>query len=343
VLVLGIETSCDDTSAAVVRDGSEVLSNVVSSQDRFHAAFAGVVPEIASRRHLETIHQVVAAALQEAGAAPAAIDRIAVTNRPGLIGSLLVGLAAAKGFALAWDKPLVPVNHLAAHLYAPGLTAALAYPLGGLIVSGGHTLLVVAESPTALEIVGSTIDDAVGEVYDKIAKHLSLGYPGGPLIDRLAAAGDRTAYAFPRTLLDETERHFFNFSFSGIKTAVVYQQERFHRAGAGGRTEDLAASFQEAVVDVLEEKTARLVRARSLTLVAVSGGVAANARLRERFEAITAFKAVFPERRYCTDNAAMVAGLAFHADEVLTGEALLGLEVEARIVQRGRGTVTAGS
>lgn len=340
MIILGIETSCDDTGAAVVQNGREILSNVVSSQDRFHRRFSGVVPEIASRKHLESVHFTVLEALDEAGVAPREIDAIAVTNRPGLIGSLLVGISAAKGYAYSWKKPLIPVNHLAGHLYAPGLTAEVSWPLIGLVVSGGHTLLVIAHSPMDLEIVGSTIDDAVGEVYDKIAKHFGLGYPGGPVLDRLAVEGDSAAYAFPRTYLQDNDRHRYNFSFSGIKTAVIHQRHQFLRkpgVGSDDRLPDIAASFQAAAVDVLLAKTAQLVKDTGITRVAVSGGVAANSYLRARFGEQDGFEVYLPEPRFCTDNAAMIAGVAASSDQVLDYRAALGLEAYSRVVERVRG------
>jgi len=355
MLILGIETSCDDTAAAVVRDGREILSNVVASQDEFHRAFSGVVPEIASRRHLEVIHLLIEKALLDAGVRPSELDRVAVSNRPGLIGSLLVGVGAAKACALAWGKPLVAVNHLAAHLYSATFQDSLPpYPHLGLIISGGHTLLVEALSPLDIVIYGSTIDDAVGEAYDKIAKYFGLGYPGGPVIDRLAATGDPDAYSFPRTLLDSGEQRY-HFSFSGLKTAVVHQRHLFRRAredtnddsresapsasggilGADERIEDIAASFQAAAADTLIAKARRLIQDRGLPELAVSGGVAANAYLRQRFSACQDFRSYFPPRALCTDNAAMVAGVAFHACEALSREEMLALDAHSRVVIRG--------
>jgi N6-L-threonylcarbamoyladenine synthase len=344
MLILGIETSCDDTAVAVVRDGKEILSNIIANQDEFHRVFSGVVPEIASRRHLEVMHYLIEKALADAGVRAAELDRVAVSNRPGLIGSLLVGVAAAKSCALAWDKPLVAVNHLAAHLYGCVFQdPPPAYPHVGLIISGGHTLLVDVLSPLDIVIYGSTIDDAVGEVYDKIAKYFDLGYPGGPVIDRLASSGDPEAYAFPRTLLDP-ERQYYHFSFSGLKTAIIHQRHLFRRGSDEGkpsaaqpdeRVEDIAASFQAAVADVLLEKARRLMRERSLSDLAVSGGVAANGYLRQRFAACEDFRSYFPPRPLCTDNAAMVAGVAFHAREALTREEMLALDVHSRVVIRG--------
>ena len=335
--VLGIETSCDDTSVAVVRNGKEILSNIISSQDDFHRRFSGVVPEIASRKHLETIHPLIQKALEDAGLGWSDIDRIAVTHSPGLVGSLLVGLSTAKAYAYCCNVPLVPVNHMAAHLYAPGFENELRYPLLGLVVSGGHTLIVRAQSPVEYEILGTTIDDAVGEVYDKIAKYYELGYPGGPVIDRMAAEGNDRAFAFPRTMLDNAANRF-NFSFSGIKTAVIHQTEQFRKepSPAGREMADMLASFQTAVIDVLHDKVADAVQESGLRQVAVSGGVAANSRLRERFSATDSFDAVFPSRGLCMDNGAMVAGVGYHYPQEYTGHAMLKLDVVSRIVQRGK-------
>ena len=338
MLVLGIETSCDDTAAAVVRDGAEILSNCVSSQDRFHKRFSGVVPEIASRKHLEVIHYIVRQALDEAGVEPGDIDRIAVTNRPGLVGSLLVGVSAAKGYSWAWNKPLVAVNHIAAHLYAPVFEHQVEYPALGMAISGGHTLLVLIRGPLEVEIVGSTIDDAVGEVFDKIAKHFELGYPGGPVIDRLAADGDPGAFTFPRTMLDP-EKQRYDFSFSGLKTAVIHQRSNFRTAEntvGEERMEDVAASFQKAVCDTLLTKTRRLCEDTEIRTVLVSGGVAANSAIREAFTGCKEINALFPSRHLCMDNAAMVAGAGAFGD-VLGSEAERNcLEVTSRIVLRGR-------
>lgn len=337
LIVLGVESSCDDTAAAVVRGGREILSNCVSGQEEFHRRFAGVVPEIASRRHLEVVHCIIRQAMDEAGVGPADIDRIAVTNRPGLVGSLLVGVSAAKALAWAWDKPLVPVNHIAAHLYAPAFETSFSYPVLGLAVSGGHTLLAVVQAPDEIEIVGSTIDDAAGEVFDKIAKHFGLGYPGGPVIDRLAKEGDPAAYAFPRTQLDP-ERQRYDFSFSGIKTAVIHQRARFLRqeASPAESLPDIAASFQEAVAATLLARTRTLAADTGITTVVVSGGVAANSAVRAAFAAAPEIRAIFPGLKLCMDNAAMVAGVGACAREVLTGRMRNTLEVSSRIVLRGR-------
>jgi N6-L-threonylcarbamoyladenine synthase len=303
-LVLGIETSCDETAAAVVADGREVRSSVVSSQVDLHARFGGVVPELAGRAHIERIDAVIAEALETAGVPGGkGIDAVAATCGPGLVGSLLVGLSGAKALSLAWGVPLVGVNHLEAHFFAPLLEAPdLGWPLVVLLVSGGHTLLAEARGPGDYRLLGQTIDDAAGEAYDKVARYLGLGYPGGPEIDRLATVGDPAAFAFPRALADAS----FDFSFSGLKTAVVRAVERTPEA----RTADVAASFQQAVVDVLVAKTMRAAEAGGAAGLCLAGGVAANSRLRaEMAEAGDALglPTYLPSRAMCTDNAAMVA------------------------------------
>jgi N6-L-threonylcarbamoyladenine synthase len=302
-LVLGIETSCDETAAAVVRRGETVLSSVVSSQVDIHARFGGVVPEVASRAHVELLIPVVAEAMIEATAEGTGLACVAATSGPGLIGSLLVGVSAAKALALAWDVPFVAVNHLEAHLYASFLEDPdLSLPLVVLLVSGGHTMLVHMRGHGDYEILGSTLDDAAGEAFDKVARYLGLGYPGGPAIDRLAQSGDPTAIAFPRALLDEG----LDFSFSGLKTSVVNHVRR-HPDVDGA---DVAASFQQAVVDVLVTKARRAARQVGAAGLCLGGGVAANSRLREQFldgcEA-DGLRAFLPSREMCTDNAAMVA------------------------------------
>ncbi len=302
-LVLGIETSCDETAAAVVAAGHDVRSSIVSSQIDRHAEFGGVVPEIASRSHVELLTPVVADALVEAGAEGRDIAAVAATYGPGLVGALLVGVSAAKALALVWDVPFVGVNHLEAHLYAALLEEPdLEVPLVFLLVSGGHTMLVAMEGHGRYRVLGSTVDDAAGEAFDKVARHLGLGYPGGPLIDRLAQAGDPTAIAFPRAMPGDN----LDFSFSGLKTAVV-NHVRNHPDVA---VEDVAASFQEAVVDVLVAKARRAADDVGAQGMALGGGVAANSRLRDRFLAAAdedGRAGFVPSRAMCTDNAAMVA------------------------------------
>ena len=311
--ILGIETSCDETAAAVVADGHQVLSSVVSSQVDLHAAFGGVVPELASRAHVELLIPVVAEALVEAGVEGTNMGAVAATVGPGLVGSLLVGLSAAKALALVWNVPFVGVNHLEAHIYAAFLEEPdLEPPLVVLIVSGGHTILVAMEAHGRYRLLGSTIDDAAGEAYDKVARFLGLGYPGGPAIDRLAMDGDPAAVAFPRGLLNEG----YDFSFSGIKTSVV----TYVRKHPDVSSADVAASFQEAVVDVLVTKAQRAAAEIGATGIVLGGGVAANTRLRERvLDACIAdgLRAFLPSRAMCTDNAAMVAAAGYfrlHSD-----------------------------
>jgi len=306
--ILGIESSCDETAAAVVVDGRTVLSSVVSSQIEIHARFGGVVPEVASRAHVEAVLPVVGEALVEAGVDGSQLDAIAVTHGPGLIGALLVGVSAAKALALAWDVPLLGVNHLEAHLYAAFLEEPdLEMPLVVLLVSGGHTMLIVMDGHLQYRVLGSTLDDAAGEAFDKVARHVGLGYPGGPMIDRLAADGDRDAIRFPRAMMAGG----WDFSFSGVKTSVVNHMRR----NPDTPIEDLAASFQEAVADVLVTKARRAAAEVGAKGICLAGGVAANSRLRERVrEACSAdgLRAFLPSREMCTDNAAMVAAVAWH-------------------------------
>lgn len=306
--ILGIETSCDETAASVVVDGTIVLSSVVSSQVDLHARYGGVVPELASRAHTELLNPVVAEAMVEAGVDGSGVHAVAATIGPGLIGALLVGVSAAKGLALSWGVPFVGINHLEAHLYASFLEEpALEPPLVVLLVSGGHTLLISMEDHGRYRVLGSTIDDAAGEAFDKVARFLGLGYPGGPAIDRLAMQGDPSAIAFPRAMKNEG----YDFSFSGIKTSVI----TYVRKHPDVSVEDVAASFQEAVVDVLITKARRAAKdvgARSLCL---AGGVAANSMLRERLlDACIAdgLHPFVPSRSMCTDNAAMVAATAWY-------------------------------
>ncbi len=296
--VLGIETSCDETAAAVVAEGRVVRSSVVSSQVDLHARYGGVVPEIAGRAHVELLVPAVREALERAGADRT--DAVAATYGPGLVGSLLVGLSTAKGLAMSWDVPFVGVNHLEGHLFAPVVEEPdLSWPLVVLLVSGGHTLLVEAKAPGRYRLLGQTLDDAAGEAFDKVARFLGLGYPGGPAIDRVAGDGDPGAFRFPRAMLDEG----YDFSFSGLKTAVVRTVER----EPSSDTADVAASFQEAVVDVLVTKAARAVRELGARGLCLGGGVAANSLLRGRAPCAVDVPTYLPSKAMCTDNAAMVA------------------------------------
>ena len=306
--ILGIETSCDETAAAVVVDGTCLASSVVSSQVDLHACFGGVVPEVASRAHVQLLNPVVAEALLEAGCEGRDVAAVAATIGPGLVGALLVGVSAAKAFSLAWGVPFIGVNHLEAHLYAAFLEEPdLQPPLVLLLVSGGHTLLVAMEDHLRYRLLGGTIDDAAGEAFDKVARFLGLPYPGGPAIDRLAMEGDRNAIAFPRAMLDEG----YDFSFSGLKTSVLTYVRKHPDAGNA----DVAASFQEAVVDVLVTKARRAAREVGATGLCLAGGVAANSALRERvLDACIAdgLRPFVPSREMCTDNAAMVAAAGWY-------------------------------
>jgi N6-L-threonylcarbamoyladenine synthase len=298
VNVLGIETSCDETAAAVVSEGRIVRSSVVSSQIDLHARFGGVVPEIAGRAHVELLMPAVAEAMARAGLERP--DAVAATYGPGLVGSLLVGLSAAKGLAMAWRVPFVGVNHLEGHLFAPVIEEpGLRWPLVVLLVSGGHTLLVEAAAPGRYRLLGQTLDDAAGEAFDKVARFLGLGYPGGPAIDRVAREGDASAFSFPRAMLDDG----YDFSFSGLKTSVVRTVER-HPSAA---TPDVAAAFQEAVVDVLVTKAARALSEVGAKGLCLGGGVAANSLLRRRAPESVDVPTYLPSMAMCTDNAAMVA------------------------------------
>jgi N6-L-threonylcarbamoyladenine synthase len=324
-----LETTCDETAAAVVTERLEVLGAVVASQDQLHQRFGGVVPEIASRAHVERILPVIDETLRRAQVTPAELAAVAVANTPGLAGSLLVGLAAAKALCVALEVPLIAVNHLQAHIYACKLASGRdVFPCVGLIVSGGHTSLYHCRGPLDFELLGGTIDDAAGEAFDKVASLLGLPFPGGPAIQRVAAGGDPQAYRFPRAFLHEDDR--LEFSFSGLKTAVRYQvwppASTADRSAAKATSQprqpeppthlspqqiaDLAASFQEAVVDCLLAKSLAALRRTGLSILCVGGGVAANARLRERLEAEAQARGIalyVPPLRLCTDNAVMGA------------------------------------
>jgi N6-L-threonylcarbamoyladenine synthase len=304
--VLGIETSCDETAAAVVDDGRIVRSSVVASQADLHARFGGVVPEIASRAHLELINDVIEQALLEAATDLKHVDAVAAVHGPGLAGALIVGVSAAKAIALATGLPYVGVHHHEAHVYSALLEEPdLEPPLLTLVVSGGHTLIVAMDGHGQYRVLGQTVDDAAGEAFDKVARLLGLGYPGGPAIDRIAADGDPGAVAFPRPMLDDG----LDFSFSGLKTAVVHYVRKHPETPVA----DVAASFQAAVVDVLVEKVLAAARETGVDTIVVGGGVAANSALRDRLRAIAEkgeIRVVLPSLDLCTDNAAMVAAVA---------------------------------
>lgn len=307
-VVLGIETSCDETAASLVMGGHDVLSSVVSTQVDLHAQYGGVVPEIASRAHLELLNPVIARAIVEAGILETRIDAVAATVGPGLVGALLVGVSAAKAMALAWNVPFVAVNHMEAHLYAAFLEDPdLELPVVVLLVSGGHTMLIEMRGHGDYRLLGQTVDDAAGEAFDKVARYLGLGYPGGPAVDRIAEEGDPEAIAFPRAMMHEG----LDFSFSGLKTAVINHV----RAHPDVTAADVAASFQHAVVDVLVTKARRAARQVGAKGIVLGGGVAANSRLREHLLDACAedgLQGFLPSRAMCTDNAAMIAAAGWH-------------------------------
>jgi N6-L-threonylcarbamoyladenine synthase len=307
-IVLGIETSCDETAAALVMGGNDVISSVVSTQVDLHAQYGGVVPEIASRAHLDLLNPVIARAIVEAGVEPERIDAIACTVGPGLVGALLVGVSAAKALALTWKVPFVGVNHMEAHLYAAFLEdPTLELPLVVLLVSGGHTLLIEMLDHGRYRLLGQTIDDAAGEAFDKVARFLGLGYPGGPAIEAEAVRGDPTAIAFPRAMLNDG----LDFSFSGLKTSVV----NYVRKNPDVSAADVAASFQAAVVDVLVAKAQRAASSVGARGLVLGGGVAANTLLRDRFAAVgddSGIRVFLPSKAMCTDNAAMIAAVGWH-------------------------------
>ena len=307
-VVLAIETSCDETAAAVVMGGNDVLSSVVSSQIDIHARFGGVVPEVASRAHLEAIVPVVRQAISDAGILPGRIDAVAATAGPGLIGALLVGVSAAKSLSLVWDVPFIGVNHLEAHLYAGLLDdPTLQFPLVVLLVSGGHTMIVEMRGHGDYTVLGRTIDDAAGEAYDKVARFLDVGYPGGPAIDALASQGNASSIEFPRAMMHDG----LNVSFSGLKTSVI----NYVRKNPDVSNTDIAASFQEAVVDVLCAKTIKAAQQVGARGIVLGGGVSANSLLRSTMTTRgqqAGFSVALPSRAMCTDNAAMIASAAWY-------------------------------
>ncbi|GAX61763.1 metal-dependent proteases with possible chaperone activity [Candidatus Scalindua japonica] len=320
MIILGIETSCDETSAAVVENGKKIYSNIVASQQDLHSRFGGVVPEIACRAHTDTIITVIDKAVAEANIKMSDLDAISVANTPGLIGALLIGLTAAKSLSWILKKPLITVNHLHAHIYASKIEYDdIDYPAISLVVSGGHTSLFLTHSEINFESVGVTIDDAAGEAFDKVGKILGLGYPAGPEIDTLSAKGNERAIQFPRSYL---KKGSLDFSFSGIKTAVLYHcmGQDLSKASempklTNQEIADIAASFQEAVIDVLVDKTIFAATKFSTKSIILGGGVACNSRLRQKLTDSAKRRGIplfYPSKKLCMDNAAMVAGLAFH-------------------------------
>ncbi len=313
ILILGIESSCDETAAAVVRNGREVLSNVISSQIDLHTLYGGVVPEIASRKHVEQIDYVIDAALQQANVTMEEIDAIGVTYGPGLVGALLVGLAEAKALAFATGKPLIGVHHIEGHISANYIEHKdFAPPYMALVVSGGHSHLVYVSDYGKYEILGRTRDDAAGEAYDKVARAIGMGYPGGPKIDAAAKKGDPNAIHFPRVYLEEDS---YDFSFSGLKSAVLNYVNKQKMMGETIIPEDVAAAFQAAVVEVLVSKTIKAAKERGLKKVALAGGVASNSALRAEMEKACEKEGIFlsiPSPILCTDNAAMIGCAAYY-------------------------------
>jgi N6-L-threonylcarbamoyladenine synthase len=314
--ILGIETSCDECAAAVVEDGRKVLSNVVATQIPFHAPYNGVVPEIASRKHTEWIYGVVKEALDKANLEPGDIDAVAAANRPGLLGSLLVGLSFAKAFAWARNIPFIAVDHMMAHLYASQLSteAPPTYPFLGLLVSGGHSIICRADAFDKITVLGTTIDDAVGEAFDKVAKHYNFGYPGGAVIDRMAQSGDSGAFRFPMpSLHKDKEGHRCDVSYSGLKNAAINQLDQFRVQKNGDiKPEDIAASFQKTAVEILLRALFNACEDSGLVTIAAGGGVAANSYLRARLAERQDIRCIFPPMEFCGDNGAMIAGIGFH-------------------------------
>ncbi|HAR6225454.1 tRNA (adenosine(37)-N6)-threonylcarbamoyltransferase complex transferase subunit TsaD [Staphylococcus pseudintermedius] len=331
--ILALETSCDETSVSVIENGQTILSNSVLSQIESHQRFGGVVPEVASRHHVENITVMIEEALQQAHTSIEDVDAVAVTQGPGLIGALLVGVNAAKALAFANDKPLIPVHHIAGHVYANQLQSGLKFPLIALIVSGGHTELVYMENHLQFEVIGETRDDAVGEAYDKVARKLGLPYPGGPAIDRLAAQGEDT-YDFPRVWLEPDS---YGFSFSGLKSAVINKLHQLEQKGDPIIPENVATSFQNSVVEVLVGKAMRACEAYGVKQLIVAGGVASNRGLRHALEVATAEKGIelaIPEPKLCTDNAAMIGAAAheiylkgIRGDMALNGQSSMDIEM----------------
>ncbi len=313
-LILGIETSCDETAASVVKDGREILSNVINTQIDFHKKYGGVVPEIASRKHIENIDTVIDEALEQAGVTLGDIDAVAVTYGPGLVGALLVGVSSAKALAYSAGKPLVPVHHIRGHISANFLAHPdVETPFVCLVASGGHSHIVLVKAPDDFEVLGRTRDDAAGEAFDKIARVLGLGYPGGPLIDKLAREGNPQAIAFPRVKMDKDS---LDFSFSGVKTAVINYIHKAEQKGEQINSADVAASFQEAVTDALCDHTLEGALRCGVKTVALAGGVASNTQLREKMAKVCekhGISVIYPPPVLCTDNAAMIACAGYYA------------------------------
>lgn len=311
IYILAIESSCDETSIAIVKNGVEVITNIVSSQINVHELFGGVVPEIASRMHIENITIVLDQALKTSGLSMDDIDAIAVTYGPGLIGSLLVGLQAAKTLSFIYNKPLVPVHHIAGHIYANNIGKAMNFPLISLVVSGGHTELVLMKENYSFEYIGGTLDDAVGECYDKVARVIGLAYPGGPKLDALAHTGI-DSYNLPLPLDDDS----YNFSFSGLKSSVINLKHNEEQRGNKINDANLAASFQNRVIKILTKKTMKALKKYNVDNLIIAGGVSANKGLRDEFKKLCDENNInlsIPDLKYCTDNAAMIGAAGYYA------------------------------
>ena len=311
IYILGIESSCDETSCSIVKNGSEEIATIISSQIDIHKDYGGVVPEIASRNHVKNITFVIEECLEKANMSMAEIDSIAITYGPGLIGSLLVGVEAVKTLSFIYDKPLIPVHHIAGHIYANSLVKEMQFPLLALVVSGGHTELIKMDKHYSFNKLGGTLDDAIGECYDKVARVINLEYPGGPKVDKLAHIG-KCSYKLPVPLKDDS----YNFSFSGLKSAVINLVHNEEQRGNPIIKEDLAASFQKVAISEIINKTKKAIKENNIKNLIVAGGVAANQGLREEVEKMCSelnVKYTFPPMKYCTDNAAMIAAAGYFA------------------------------
>lgn len=310
MIVMGIESSCDECAIALLEDGKKILSNVVATQIELHRPYEGVVPEIASRLHTQWIQPVFTQALEQASLVPEQIDAIAVTSRPGLIGSLLVGLSFAKGLSYSLSIPYIGVDHIKAHLHAAHIEHTISYPYLGVLVSGGHTVIAHVHDFDQIEVLGTTIDDAIGEAFDKVAKFYGLGYPGGVIIDRLAQDGDSSAFRFPDPSLHKGD-HRYDVSYSGLKTAVINQLDLFWDKSSPKSPENIAASFQRAAVSILLKRVKKALADTRLQRVVAGGGVAANSLLRKRLSGLRDVDVYYPSLKLCTDNGAMIAAIGY--------------------------------
>lgn len=324
-IILALESSCDETACAIVKNGREVLSNIVASQIKTHMQFGGVVPEVAAREHLEAVNEVIAKAFEEANLKPEDITAVAATVGPGLVGSLLVGMNAAKTLSIVFDKPFIGINHLNAHVCANYIDTDLQPPFIALLVSGGHTQIIKVSDYSESEILGETIDDAAGEAFDKVARLLGLPYPGGPNLDKMADTGNPNAYKFTKAKTDE-----FDFSFSGLKTAVLQLTKKLSAENPEYNKADVAASFRENITGILAEKTLKAAEKYGIKQVVLAGGVAANSEIRRKIKAFEekGYKIYIPAMKYCTDNAAMIGSCAYFHEDVITD---VGTEVFSRM------------